>query len=201
MAATGVHRHDWTAEQDALLAQTYLNYSHGRIKCLSIDWGIPANTLANRAKSLGLPMTRPNSAPIRRWTDPEDQIVILHGYLPVTKLREKLRAAGFRRGRSSISNRRLLLRQRGEAIDIGRPGLTVEDVATGLGCSVQVVCSWIRRGLLAADPTTSNLRCRRYVITHAALRAFCLQNTACLINCKPDLVWYTDLISRDVKGS
>lgn len=196
MALTGVYRRVWTAEQDAALTQAYRDYRHGRIKCLSIDWGIPANTLANRAKSLGLPMTRPRPTTMRRWTEPEDQIVILHGYLPAARLQEKLRAAGFRRGKNSISNRRIVLRQRGAIIGIARPGLTVEEIAIGLGCSVQVISSWIRRGLLLAKPTTDNLRSRSYLIPHAALRAFCLQNTACLINCKPDLLWYTDLISH-----
>ncbi len=200
MALTGVYRHTWTAEQDAALVDVYRDYRHGRIKCLSIDWGIPANTLSNRAKTLGLSMTRPRPTTMRRWTETEDQIIIKFGYLPAGQIQTRLKDAGFQRGRNSIDNRRILLRQQGRPIGIERPGMTVEEVAAGLGCSEGVVCIWIRRGLLKAKPTTDNPRNKRHVILHDDLRAFCRKNPACLINCKPDLVWYTDLISHEIRG-
>lgn len=185
-------RRVWTAEQDAALVQTYQNHRNGAITRLSLEWGIPNNTLANRARRLGMSMTR-YARPQRPWTAAEDQIVIEYGYLSARLLSAKLAAAGFSRGISVIEARRIVLRQRGEPVSTDYPGLTVAEVAAGLGCAERTVYSWVNRGYLQIkrlDPDS-----REYVITHAALRRFCQHYPLCLVHCQPDLIWYTDLLS------
>ena len=183
----------WTAEQDAALTQTYRQHRNGAITRLSLEWGIPSNTLANRARRLGLSMTR-CPRPDRAWTAAEDQIVIEYGYLSVRLLCARLAAAGFARGANGVMRRRLELRQQGAPVGADRPGLTVAEVAAGLGCSERAIYSWVSRGQLKPKPLGPGSH--EYVIPHAALRRFCQHYPLCLVHCQPDLVWYTDLLSH-----
>lgn len=187
-------RRVWTAEQDAALAQAYQQHRQGAITRLSLEWGIPFTTLHNRAiYQLKLSPVR-HARPPRAWTAAEDQIVIDYGYLPARLLVARLAAAGFQRGASAIEVRRSALRRRGAPVDAARPGLTVAEVAAGLGCAERTVYGWVRRGQL--KPKRLGPGVHQYVIPHAALRQFCQQNPLALANCRPDLVWYTDLLSH-----
>lgn len=185
-------RRAWTAAQDAALAQTYRQHYCGAITRLGLEWGIPPNTLSNRARRLGLPMVR-RHRPSSGWTVAEDQIVIQYGYLPARLLVVRLAAAGFSRGVSATEIRRRVLRRRGEPVGADRPGLTVAEVAAGLGCKENTVYSWVSRGQLKPKPLGPGSH--EYVIPHAALRRFCQHYPLCLVHCQPDLVWYTDLLS------
>ena len=194
------HPRRWTAEQDAALRACYREHTRGSITRLSGEWGIPISTLANRAaRVLQIQPTRRICHP-RRWTAAEDALLIEQGYLPARLLAAKLAAAGFPRSVHSLENRRSELRRWGAPITQNDDALTLSEVASGLGCSEETVGRWIHRGWLKARALCPDGRGKRYQITYAALRRFCLDYTVALIPFRPDLVWYTDLIGRPTKG-
>lgn len=194
---TSANARAWTADQDAALCAAHQNHRTGAIARLGREWGIPFSTLHNRARWLGLPVTRHRGCP-RRWTAAEDQIVIDGGYLPGRALQARLAAAGFSRSVLAVEGRRRDLRQRGVPVGLDRPGLTVAEAAVGLGCSEITVCRWIRRGWLKATVLSPDSPAKRYQIHDTDLRRFCLRYTGALAHCRPDLVWYTDLVGRPI---
>lgn len=191
-------RHVYTAEQDAALRAVYQNHRPGLITRLSLEWDIPCGCLNYRAtRILKLAPTR-RAPQARSWTAAEDQLLIRYGHLPWKPLQAKLAAAGFARSAYAVLFRRTALRARGEPVGQERDTLTTAEVAEGLGCSIKTVDLWIARGWLKATALTPDSPAKRYQITEAALRTFCLHHTGALLNYRPDLTWYTDLIGRPI---
>lgn len=187
----------WLPEWDAALTQVYRTYRRGALKALAIDLGIPGNTLSRRAKAIGLPPIYVPNHPRRPWTDSEDQALIQYGDLPRSQLHAELASVGIHRTINSISNRRRLLKERGLPMGLARAELTVAEVAQALGCKESTLCGWIRFGWLPAQAMSQNPRAKRYRITRADLRQFCRTHAAALHRCcRPDLIWYTDLIAN-----
>lgn len=196
MRMRGEHR-EWLPEWDAALTQVYQTYRRGALKALAIDLGIPANTLSKRAKDIGLPPIYMPNHPRRPWTDAEDQALIRYGDLPESQVQAKLDSVGINRAITSIRNRRRLLKERGIPIGMARAELTVAEVAQALGCKESTLCGWIRFGWLPAQAMSQNPKAKRYRITRADLRQFCRTHAAALQRCcRPDLIWYTDLIAN-----
>ena len=186
MRMRGEHR-EWLPEWDAALTQVYQTYRRGALKALAIDLGIPANTLSKRAKDIGLPPIYMPNHPRRPWTDAEDQALIRYGDLPESQVQAKLASVGIHRAITSIRGRRSRLKEIGISMEASRADLTVAEVAQALGCKETTLCGWIRFGWLPAQAMSQNPKAKRYRITHAAaLQRFC----------RPDLIWYTDLIAN-----
>lgn len=189
----------WTADQDAALRSYYQKSTRGGLVTLSRQWGIAVTTLHSHAtRVLGL-KTRRHQNP-SAWTPAEDQILIEEGYLPRQLLRARLAEAGFPRSEKGLENRRWILRRKGVATDAYRPDLTIAEVAAGLGCTERAVLRWIHCGWLKAKALCPDAPAKRYQITDDQLRRFCIAHPSALYGYQPDLVWYTDLISRPSRG-
>lgn len=182
-------KYEWTQEIDEALRITYSS-PNGSVKRLAYELGIPRTTLSWRAAQLGI--QRRNSYKKRIWTQEEDEIVMEMAGILGIKTKERLESIGYIRSLRSIYARRDILRASGhvEAIpdDYG-----TSDLADGFGCSIETICSWIRRGCLKAK-SESKGPALYYRIKHSDLRRFVLDHTAAVCNTKPDLLWLIGII-------
>ena len=188
-------KYDWLALEQKVRA-AYASRRRGVLKVLSIETGIPQQTLSLFAvRKLGLPMLQ-SSHRCPKWTPQEDDVIVRWSHEPSSAISARLRKVGCRRGQKAIANRRCVLRNQGREIGAYRLHYTVDEICVAMGVSAPVVMRWSKGGLLAAKAPAHIRNGHGYEIPPAALREFLISYTGHWCKTKPDLVWLTDVLAN-----
>jgi hypothetical protein len=182
-----------TPEIDEKIRNAYFRQrqgDRGALTALRRDLGWSKSAVVRRGATLCLTRTKE-----RPWSYTEEEILEKRGYLRAAAIQQYLARDGYERSLAAIQVKIVRLR-----IKRNLDGYSACALAKAFGVDVHKVCTWIKRGLLAAHPRGTERSKEQggdmWWIPIAAVRRFILRAPEEIDLARVEKFWFLDLLTN-----
>ncbi|HEY3937486.1 MAG TPA: hypothetical protein VGL97_08655 [Bryobacteraceae bacterium] len=182
-----------TPEIDEKIRNAYIRQRQGDRSALTTvrrELGWSKSAVVRRGATLCLTRTKE-----RPWSYTEEEILEKRGYLRAAAIQQYLARDGYERSLAAIQVKLVRLR-----IKRNLDGYSACTLAKAFGVDVHKVCTWIKRGLLAAQPRGTERSKRQggdmWWIPIAAVRRFILRAPEEIDLARVEKFWFLDLLTN-----
>ena len=171
------------------LKQLYQNTQlRGEVVAFAKRWGIPRHQVRRKALELGVVQSYKKEPD---WSDEEIDILEQHYSKRTDNIRQILLRRGFSRTETSISVKRKRLNLFVSEFD--GENYTANSLAIVMGVDPKTITRWIELKYISAKKRPGSDD--RWLIKHAAVKSFVVENAALVDLRKVDKFWFIELLA------